>query len=156
MVNCTLVAKNAHPHNNCLCLGAQETLMPKLLPPMRIAHVQLDERNVHASQGVPQRDTGMCQSARVDDDGIDFSTRFMDAVNYSPFVVGLECGEGDVEGGGLRFGGRLDVGKCRVSIYVRFTGAEEVQVWAVDEEDVLCHVGGDVDGGRHVIDTCCA
>ncbi|ORY70369.1 inositol monophosphatase family-domain-containing protein [Pseudomassariella vexata] len=58
-------------------------------------------------------------------------------------MVGLEDGQGDGEGGGLRFRCGLDVGEGSVAVGLGLPGAEEVEVRAVDQEDRTSgHFGG--------------
>lgn len=74
--------------------------MPKLLPRMDIAHVDLDERDLHGQQRIAQRDRVVRQAAGVDDDGVDVVVAGgMDAVDEGALVVGLEGVEGGAEGG---------------------------------------------------------
>lgn len=71
----------------------------------------------------------------VDDDAVDVAAGGLDAVHDCAFVVGLEGIEGaavfDGDGAAVVF----DVGQGGVPVDVRFAGAEEVEVWTVDEED---------------------
>lgn len=52
MVNGIFIPMNAESHNDGHCLVAQVAVMPKLLPRMRVANVQVDERNVDAGEGI--------------------------------------------------------------------------------------------------------
>jgi hypothetical protein len=57
---------------------------------MNIRDVHLHKRDINSHQCVSYRYTGMRVSTSVNDDRIDVSSRFMNAVDYGAFAVGLE------------------------------------------------------------------
>lgn len=102
---------------------------------MNITDMHLDERYSDPGNGIPQRHTRMGEATGVNDDCIDVTAGFVDAIDDGAFVVGLEVGKCHVEGARLLLrrgdyvregGGAVDGG---------FAGTEEVEVGAVDEED---------------------
>lgn len=140
MLNSNPIPPNPQPHNNSRRLITKETMMPPTLPRMYITHMQLDKRNPHAQQRIPDRDRRMRERTWVDDDAVDLvAARGVDAVDESAFVVGLVGLEGGVEGGGVGGAGRFDVGEGCGAVDVWFAGAEEVEVGAVEEEDGFSH-----------------
>ena len=52
-------------------------------------------------------------------------------------MVGLEIGEGGSRGRGLGDGGVLDVGEGCAAVDLRLAGSKEVEVGAVEEEDLF-------------------
>lgn len=77
----------------------------------------------------------MRETARVDNNAVDFVSCCVDAVDDCAFVVGLEGFEGGAHGGGVGGAGGFDVGESGVAVDVWFAGAEEIEVGAVEEED---------------------
>lgn len=135
MLNRNLIPINPQSHNNPRRLITKIRVMAPRLSRMNIAHMQLDKGDSHTEQGIPDRHRGMRVGTGVDDDAVDVAAGGLDAVHDCAFVVGLEGIEGaavfDGDGAAVVF----DVGQGGVPVDVRFAGAEEVEVWTVDEED---------------------
>lgn len=73
--------------------------------------MHLDKRHFNSQQCIAQRDRGMCESARVNDDGVDVGIAGrVNTVDESALVVGLEGFEGGTEGGGVRCERRFERG----------------------------------------------
>ena len=65
--------------------------MPERFALMNIGNMYFNEGNRHARQGIPQRDAGMRQSARIDDNSINaFGASLMDPVDQCPFMIALK------------------------------------------------------------------
>ena len=135
MLNRNLIPKDPQSHNNPRGLIAEVALMPPRLPRMHIAHMQLNKRDIHPQQRIPNRHGRMRETTRVDNDSVNVVTGCVDAVDQSTFVVGLEGVERCAHGGGVGGAGGLDIGESGVAVDVWFAGAEEVEVGAVEEED---------------------
>ncbi len=150
------VAKDAQAADDRGGLVAQEAVVAEGFPRVHVRDVDLDEGQGDADERVPQRDGRVCEAAGVDDDGVDAGDRgagaavrvgvllgvaAVDHVEDGALVVGLEGRE--VDGGGERgavgFEGGLERSEGGVAVDVGFAEAEEVEVWAVDHEDVFCH-----------------
>ena len=105
---------------------------------VHIAYVQFHKRYIHTRQCIPDSYRGMCESGGIDDDAVDtVSARVLDAIDYGTFVVGLKMRHLDAEGRCAIFHRRLDLREGGRAIDLWLTCAEEVQVWPVDEEDLL-------------------
>lgn len=100
--------------------------------------------------GYNLRYTRVCIRSGVDNYGRDLARRvlvavraeascLLDAVHYGALVVGLEALEGHAEGLGLGFCRGHHVGEGGRAVNLGLAGPEQVQVWAVDEEDAGCH-----------------
>ena len=115
--------------------------MAKRLALVDIRDVHFHERNVDASQRVAQRDTGVRQAARVDDDEIDtLGTRRMDAVDQRPFMIALEKSQRCARGFGLGFGSAFDVGQCDRPIHRRLARSQQIQVGTIEQQELLRHI----------------
>lgn len=135
MLHSNLIPINPQTDNNPRGLITKIRVMAPRLPRMHIGHMQLDKGNAHTQQRIANRHRGMCVRARVDDDTVDTAAGGLDAVDDGAFVVGLEGVEGAAVGGRDGAGVGYDVGEGGVAVDVWFAGAEEVEVWTVDEED---------------------
>ena len=80
--------------NDALGDAGQIRMVAKGFALVDIGDVHLHERDGHAGQGIAQRDAGVGQAARVDDDIVDtfLRGRCVDAVDQRPFVVALKTG----------------------------------------------------------------
>ena len=66
--------------------------MPEGFPRVHVAQVHLDERNLDREQGVAQRDAGVREAGRVEDDERDVAgRRLVDALDQLGFGVALEA-----------------------------------------------------------------
>lgn len=113
--------------------------MPEILSRVNITNVHLKERNRHSREGIAQRHARVREPAGVDDDELGGLARFVDAVDNGAFMVGLEVVHCEAEALALGFGCGDDVGERCAAVNGGLARAEEVQVGAVDEEDVFRH-----------------
>lgn len=100
-----------------------------------VADMNLEKRDIHTQQSISDCDACMCESPRVDDDGVHFPTRFMNAIQYHAFMIGLQVCKCDGFVGALLFGCLDYLRKRSRAICSRLTGTQEVQVGSVDKED---------------------
>src|SRR4051812_23674789 len=71
----------------------------------RVGEMQLDERQLHAEQGVTQRDAGVGEAARIDDGKADaVGLRRVHPVDELVFGIALECDEFVTEARGCLLG----------------------------------------------------
>lgn len=141
ILHTSLIPINPQPNNTSHSLIRQITNMPKRLPSMHIGNMNLNKRNRHSHQRIPNRNASMRQRTRVNQHGIEFAPRGVDAIYDRAFVVGLECFEVDALGGGEGLGRVFDVEEGCCPVEMGFAGSQEVEVGAVDEED-SGHFGG--------------
>jgi len=105
---------------------------------MHVADVHFYKRYVHPRQRISDCDRSMGEGSRIYDDSIDlFSARIMDSIDYGTFVVGLEMGYFNPQRRRTLAHCTFDLWKSGGAIDLWFPSAQEVQVWPVDEEDLL-------------------
>ncbi len=138
----SLIPKSPQSTNNSNSLITQPTLIPPLLPRMDITNMHLHKRNVHRKQRISQRNTIVCESSGVYDNCVNaLCSCGLDTVDEGAFVVRLEEGERGASGDGLGHCARLNVGEGFAAIDLGFSCPQEVEIGAIEEEDVF---------GRHV------
>lgn len=104
---------------------------------MHIAQMQLDERDRHGRERIAQRDAGMAVAARVDQDerGAVLRRR-LHAVDQRVLGIGLQCRQ-FMAGRGRRTGQvGVDFGQGRTPVNLRLARAEQVQIGAVQNQDL--------------------
>lgn len=143
----SLISKCPQSTNDCLRLVAQIALMSESLPLVHIADMNLYKRYVDPRKSIPQRNTLVCERARVDYNRIDpFEARSVYAIKHVALVVGLVRDERGTEGGGICGRGGFDVGKCFCAVDVWFACTEKVEIGTVEEKDLfgwhVCYYGG--------------
>jgi len=98
------------------------TIVPKLFPGERIAQVNLDKRNLNSEQGVTQRDAGVREPTRVQDDEFDpVNLGFLNPVNEFMFGIALKAGKLVSEFFGECNRAILDVAKACRAVDIGFT-----------------------------------
>jgi len=98
------------------------TIVPKLFPGERIAQVNLDKRNLNSEQGVAQRDAGVREATRVQDDEFDpVDLGFLHPVNEFMFGIALKAGKLVPEIFGDFNRATLDVAKACRAVDISFT-----------------------------------
>lgn len=105
--------------------------------------MHLDGGSCDALDGIVDGHGGVAVASCVDDDPVEGKPHLLDFVYYLPLDIGLEIVY-------LHFGELISkVGKeifeAGASIDIGFSGAQEVEVWAVDDDE-LFHVGKGVEG----------
>ena len=113
---------SAETEQAAFCDVTEITFVPKLLSGECIAQVNLDKRNLNSEKGVAQRDAGMCEATRVQDDEFDpVDLGFLNPVNEFMFGIALKAGKLVSE----RFGDFnrtiLDVAKACRAVDIGFT-----------------------------------
>ena len=93
--------------------------------------------NLHGQQRVAQRDAGVREGRRVEDDEGDVARgRLLDAADQFGFGVALERRQLVPDLGGELAGTLVDLLQRHVAVDARLAPAEQVQVGAVQEQDV--------------------
>jgi len=109
---------------------------------IHIADMYFDEWQVDGQQGVTQCDTCMGECAGVQDNEIGGTAGLLDPVHEFGLRIALECGKAMAEVGGLGRHLLFNLSQRRAAVDIRFARAEQVQVRAVDEQDMRhCNKG---------------
>src|SRR5690554_6762191 len=100
----------------------------------------IDKRNADGGQRVSQGDTGMGVGRGIDDDEIGLVLAgSLNPINELTFVITLKCGQrGTIFSSKLRQM-LIDIGPCLPSVHLWLARAEQIQIGAVQNEDVLRH-----------------
>ena len=99
---------------------------------MHVRQMDFDERNGGGQQRVPERDTGMGEGGRIEDQEIDpFVPCLVNPFNQFVFRVALEAEQMMACLGCLFVQPLVDLGQARTAIGAGFTAAEPVQVGSV-------------------------
>jgi len=110
------------------------TIVPKLFPGERIAKVNFDKRNLNSEKRVAQRDAGVREATRVQDDEFDpVDLGFLNPVNEFMFGIALKAGKLVSELFGDLNRTVLDVAKAGRAVDIGFARTEQVQVGSIDE-----------------------
>ena len=114
--------------------------MPEGFPPVHVRQVHFDERHAGGGQRVAQRDAGVGEGGRVDDDeGHLGGARPLCPVHQLALVIGLERLEPQALLIGQRLQVAIDVSQSSGAIHGRLTRAEHVEVRAMQHPDQLIH-----------------
>ena len=89
-IDSSRIAKHAESTNNTNGLITQVAAVPELFPGVNIADVDFQERDRDSSERIAETHARVGESARVDDDEMDFLACLVDPVNNDTFVVRLE------------------------------------------------------------------
>ncbi|KAG0939376.1 hypothetical protein G6F31_015314 [Rhizopus arrhizus] len=104
---------------------------------MRVGQVDLDERHGHRRQRIAQGDRGVGEGGRVDqDESGSVVARGLHAVHQYMLGIGLKAFHGVPGGGRLRGQRLVDVGQRGVAVDLRLAGAEQVEVGAVQDQQL--------------------
>src|SRR4051812_9813484 len=107
--------------------------MAEFLPRERVGEMQLDEWQLHAEQGVAQRDAGVGEAAWIDDGKADaVGLCRLHPVDELVFSIALECDEFMAEARGRVLGPLFYGGQGVRSVHLGLALAEQVQIWAVE------------------------
>lgn len=148
------VPKCGHAANDGCSFILKVAVVSEGLSRVHIGDVQLDEWDVHSQQSIANRDTGMGESARVDDDYVDVTSGLMDTVDDGALPIRLEGIELGPEIRALLLRGFDDVVEGRTAVQLRLSRAEQIEVWAVDEEDAANHCAVDAPVWPVEVDAC--
>lgn len=110
-------------------------VLTELFAGVDVGKVNLDHREFAPDQRVSQADARMRQPRRVDQDPVGVASGFLNPVDQQSLVIGLKGIE--FTSGLLGEAGEQAVyfGEIRRPVDLRFSGAEHVQIWAVDYEN---------------------
>ena len=100
-----------------------------------IGEMDLDGGVAGSGEGVAQGDTGVGQSARVDDDARGVRRLGLEEVDQRALGVGLEWRNLAAKLGGARGQALVDLGEGRRAVDRRLARAQHVEVGAVDRQD---------------------
>src|SRR6185369_3588056 len=100
---------------------------------MDIGDMDLNGRDPHRRDRIPQCDAGMCITGCVNDNYIDPSPRFLDPINELPFRVRLSELNFSTQFLGLLPYLVLDGGQSRPPVDFRLALAEQVQIRSIQE-----------------------
>lgn len=102
-----------------------------------IRQMDFNKRNRHAGQRVTQRNAGMGEGSRVDDDEVDLVVcGLMYAVHQFMLGVALKMRERVTSRLGKLAQMRVDIFQRGFAIVVGFATTEQIQIGAVKDEDV--------------------
>jgi len=115
----------------------QERVVTKGFALVHVRDMHLEERDRHAGERIAQRDAGVRQATRVDDDVAGaVEPRRVDAVDQGAFVVALKALHRHPARRAERDRSALDVGQRVVAVDLRLARAEQVQVGTVEQKDL--------------------
>src|ERR1035437_5790602 len=107
---------------------------------MNIRDMHFDEGDGNRGKRISQCDAGVSQAAGIDHNCVHtLGFGSLDAVNQDTFMIALEANQHCASFDSLRRGGILDICQRICSVDFRFTSAEQIQVRAIQQEDILCH-----------------
>ena len=130
-----IVTLAAQPADNALGDIGEIGVVTEGFPRMHVGKMNFNERNARCQQCVPQRNTGVRERRRVDDDVINaFRTGFVDALNQFVFGVLLQVQQMVTLFGGNTVQSLVDVGQGFIAVNLGLAGAEHVQVGAVKDQ----------------------
>ena len=126
-------------------------MVPERFPRVHVAQVHLDERDLHGEQRIAQRDARVGEAGGVEDDeGHVAGRRLVDPRDQLGLGIALERRQVVPGLGGELRHPLVDLVEGDLAVDAGFTGAEQVQVRAVQQQDV-CHEGSGSPGeGRQV------
>ena len=128
----------AHAHHGGLGQVGKIGMVAEALASVDVGQVHLDEGDGHRSQGVAHGDAGMRVGSGVDDDERGpVGTGGLDAVDQRAFVVALEMVEGSPMPAGQVGQPGIDVGQRGVAVDLGLTGAQQVQVGAMNDQEAI-------------------
>src|SRR5689334_16568396 len=106
---------------------------------MDIADVNFDDRPLKGVEGIEDRDRGVRESRRIDDDSARGAAGYVDPVDYLIFAVALVKDELEVDLLGHRAAVALDVSQRRIAVYFRLPLPEQIEVRTVQHDDQAAH-----------------
>lgn len=135
-VQCQMIAVGAEADDRADGDIGKTGLVTERLARGHVRQMHFDERQGGGQQRIPQRDTGVGVGRGVEDDAIyALVTRGVNAVDQSAFAVGLKAGERVTLCTGLLAQAVFDVRQRLCAVQLGLTGAEQVQVGTVEQEE---------------------
>lgn len=112
----------------------QKAVMPKLLPAMDIGEMDLYKGKSDGSHGVAQSNAGMGIGSRIDQNTIIIGRRRLDSIHQCPLTIGLKERQDTPKFCSQRIQGTVDLVKRQTAIDFRFTPAQHIQVWTMQNK----------------------
>jgi len=114
-------------------------VMTELLARMNIREMNLDRRSANSRQCIAQGNAVVCKRRGVDDDAHRRRAERLNRVDQNTLVVRLHVLDPQWRIGatGRRREVRHDLGESCAPVYAGFPGAEQVEVWAIEDEHVV-------------------
>src|SRR5690606_2575731 len=100
-----------------------------------IGDVDLGEREQHPGERVAEGYRGVSESSRVDHDALAILASRVNRIDQDAFVIALHAAHLEACFGSRFCSDPFDVCQRMSAVYLRFSGAEQVEVRAVDEQD---------------------
>ena len=110
-------------------------MVTKLLSSVDIGEVDFDDGDVCGADGVAKCDAGVGICGSVEDDSVKGFAGRLDPSDEFAFEVALAELDFGVELGGAAFHQGFDIVQGGVAVDLGLACAEEVQIWAIEEED---------------------
>ncbi len=133
---CEFITESAKT-NNATCRDITEkAFVAKFFPCKSITEMNFDKGDGDAEQSVPNRDTGVSECTRIEQDKVNpVGTRLLHPVHNFMLCIALET----LQVVTVFLGGRrqlgLDVGQTGVTVHAGLTCTQEVQVGAIDKKE---------------------
>ena len=129
------VAERSETEQAAVCDVTEITDVPKFLSRKGIAQVDFDKRNLNRQKGISQRNTGMREAARVQDDKFDaIDLSLLHAIDEFMLGVALKALQLVSKRPGDLNTAFFDIRQRRRAIDVGFARTQQVQIGTIDEQ----------------------
>jgi hypothetical protein len=147
-MKCALLSRQRKRDGGFIALGAQPAdhadrkvgkarVMTEFFPRKYVADMNLDEWDAYRRQRISQGDAGMGIGRRIDhNEGNPGGTRSLHLVDQLTFVIALKAFQGCAGAFCHLDQPGIDFGQGRVAIDPRFAAAQQIQVGAVQNQDL--------------------
>jgi len=109
-------------------------MLPEFLAPVDVGDMGLDGRDARRGDSIAERNARVRISTGIDNDRLVLAHGVLDLLHQLAFMVRLEEGHLDTEFSGERGESPLDVVEREVSIDIRLSFSEQIQVWSMYHE----------------------
>src|SRR3954467_3113602 len=133
---CQLIPIGAEAADDRQCRVGERGMPPLGLARKDVGDVQLDEGHPHADERVANGKARVGVRRRVHHRAVDAAAKSLHRVDHLTFSVVLREAELDTELFRHLQQARLDVRKRRCPIKLGLTGAEEIEIWTIDDGDL--------------------
>src|SRR5690606_40272703 len=106
-------------------------MMPEFFPLVDIADMYFNYRKFDCHQGIPENNTVMGQSGRVDDYPFIFIIPFMNEINDFTLMVALKDSQVQIQFPAIFFYLFIKLSQSEISINLRFPHAQHIQIWSM-------------------------
>lgn len=131
----TLVANRSETSNRSQADGREQRLMPEVFSSCRVREMHLDRREPHGADGIAQRNRRVGVPARIEERTVCPLSSVMEMVDKLSFAVRLQGRNLVAEVGRQRRDRFFDLGQRGRAVDLRFAGAEQIEVWTVQEQE---------------------